>query len=86
MDNDMSADMAMDKNIQHKPSNDYDLSDDRNRGLHYEEPFLWDLPQTDHSGVDLKPLKGGINRTGLSPRAEFKRATNYAPLRAYVDP
>jgi len=70
MDKYMSADMAMDKNIQHKPSNDYDLSDDRNRGLHYEEPFLWDLPQTDHSGVDLKPLKGGINRTGQSPRDE----------------
>ncbi|MAH04934.1 MAG: aminomethyl-transferring glycine dehydrogenase subunit GcvPB [Alphaproteobacteria bacterium] len=64
----MSADMAVDYKTDSNPTK-FDVEADQNRALHYEEKFLWDHQQTDHSGVDLPAVDGSINKTGITARA-----------------
>jgi glycine dehydrogenase subunit 2 len=65
----MSANPAPDELIPENSAQEFDIAKDHNRGLHYEEPFLWDLPQSDHSGVDFDMPLTGLNRTGQEMRA-----------------
>jgi glycine dehydrogenase subunit 2 len=41
---------------------------DRNCGLHYDEPLLWEKSQCDHPGVDLPEPSGESLRTGQTAR------------------
>ena len=42
-----------------------------NRGLHYEEPLLWEKERGDRSGVDLPEPQNTKSRTGLEERGEI---------------
>ena len=44
---------------------------DDNRGLHYDEPLLWEKNQTDHPGVDLPDVPSHDLRTGQLPRSRI---------------
>lgn len=58
----------------------------QNRGLHYEEPLLWDYEQGDKSGVDLPDIQGTALRTGVEPREDVGLPQLSEPqiLRHYV--
>ncbi len=41
------------------------------RALQYEEPLLWELSQSDASGVDFTPVEKFKNRTGVAERGDI---------------
>lgn len=63
----MSAERAI-EDTELSENKTFSPDEDHNRGLHYEEKFLWELPQTDHSGVDFPKAQSDENRTGIGSR------------------
>ena len=76
----MSADMAVDYKTDSNPTK-FDVEADQNRALHYEEKFLWDHQQTDHSGVDLPAVDGSINKTGSGKLENSERLMTFVTLK-----
>ncbi len=58
----------------------------KTKGLHYEEPLLWEYTQGDNSGVDWPELEGIASRTGVSERGRIGLPELSEPevLRHYV--
>ena len=60
--------------------------DGKNKGLHYEEPLLWEMEQGEETGVDWPEPEGTDLRTGVPMRGEIGLPSLSEPevLRHYV--